>query len=75
MLAMQDYTAKLSDFGLAKGGPTGRRDPRHDTRHRDPRVRGAGVHPDGAPDGEERRVVLLELLTGRRGGREQNLVD
>ncbi|KAK1653147.1 hypothetical protein QYE76_070952 [Lolium multiflorum] len=81
----QDYTAKLSDFGLAKEGPKG------DDTHVTTRV--MGMHRYAAPeyimtghltaksDVYSFGVVLLELLTGRRSvdknrrGREQNLVD
>jgi hypothetical protein len=81
----QDYTAKLSDFGLAKEGPQG------DATHVTTRV--MGTHGYAAPeyiltghltaksDVYSFGVVLLELLTGRRsvdkrrGRREQNLVD
>ncbi|VAI50132.1 unnamed protein product [Triticum turgidum subsp. durum] len=81
----QDYTAKLSDFGLAKEGPSG------DDTHVSTRV--MGTHGYAAPeyiltghltarsDVYSFGVVLLELLTGRRSvdkrrrGREQNLVD
>ena len=81
----QDYTAKLSDFGLAKEGPKG------DATHVTTRV--MGTHGYAAPeyiltghltaksDVYSFGVVLLELLTGRRSvdkrrrGREQNLVD
>ncbi|RLN09342.1 serine/threonine-protein kinase [Panicum miliaceum] len=80
-----DYTAKLSDFGLAKEGPQG------DDTHVTTRV--MGTHGYAAPeyiltghltaksDVYSFGVVLLELLTGRRSvdkrrrGREQNLVD
>jgi serine/threonine protein kinase len=82
---LQDYTAKLSDFGLAKEGPQG------DATHVTTRV--MGTHGYAAPeyiltghltarsDVYSFGVVLLELLTGRRSvdkrrrGREQNLVD
>jgi serine/threonine protein kinase len=81
----QDYTAKLSDFGLAKEGPSG------DATHVTTRV--MGTHGYAAPeyiltghltarsDVYSFGVVLLELLSGRRSvdkrrrGREQNLVD
>ncbi|KAI7984843.1 Serine/threonine-protein kinase RIPK [Camellia lanceoleosa] len=80
-----DYTAKLSDFGLAKDGPEG------DETHVTTRV--MGTHGYAAPeyimtghltamsDVYSFGVVLLELLTGRRvvdkkrPTREQNLVD
>lgn len=79
------YTAKLSDFGLAKDGPEG------DNTHVSTRV--MGTHGYAAPeyvmtghltaksDVYSFGVVLLELLTGRRSmdkkrpSREQNLVD
>ncbi|KAM0001048.1 putative protein kinase RLK-Pelle-RLCK-VIIa-2 family [Helianthus debilis subsp. tardiflorus] len=65
-----DYTAKLSDFGLAKDGPEG------DETHVSTRV--MGTHGYAAPeyvmtghlttmtDVYSFGVVLLELLTGRR---------
>ncbi|EER89389.1 serine/threonine-protein kinase RIPK [Sorghum bicolor] len=85
ILLDSDYTAKLSDFGLAKEGPQG------DATHVTTRV--MGTHGYAAPeyiltghltaksDVYSFGVVLLELLTGRRsvdkrrGRREQNLVD
>nr|CAB3469902.1 unnamed protein product [Digitaria exilis] len=85
ILLDSDYTAKLSDFGLAKEGPKG------DATHVTTRV--MGTHGYAAPeyiltghltaksDVYSFGVVLLELLTGRRSvdkrrrGREQNLVD
>ncbi|XP_072973707.1 serine/threonine-protein kinase RIPK-like [Typha angustifolia] len=85
ILLDSDYTAKLSDFGLAKDGPQG------DDTHVTTRI--MGTHGYAAPeyimtghlttksDVYSFGVVLLELLTGRqcvdrhRRGREQNLVD
>ncbi|KAL5207480.1 hypothetical protein ABZP36_031915 [Zizania latifolia] len=85
ILLDSDYTAKLSDFGLAKEGPQG------DATHVTTRV--MGTHGYAAPeyiltghltaksDVYSFGVVLLELLTGRRSvdtrrrGREKNLVD
>ncbi|XP_062221810.1 serine/threonine-protein kinase RIPK-like [Phragmites australis] len=85
ILLDSDYTAKLSDFGLAKEGPQG------DDTHVSTRV--MGTHGYAAPeyiltghltaksDVYSFGVVLLELLTGRRSvdkrrrGREQHLVD
>ncbi|XP_078157646.1 serine/threonine-protein kinase RIPK-like isoform X2 [Carex rostrata] len=85
ILLDSDYTAKLSDFGLAKDGPQG------DATHVSTRV--MGTHGYAAPDyfmtGHLTAksdvysfgVVLLELLTGRRcldenrRARERNLVD
>uniref|UniRef100_A0A5B7A5J6 non-specific serine/threonine protein kinase n=1 Tax=Davidia involucrata TaxID=16924 RepID=A0A5B7A5J6_DAVIN len=80
-----DFNAKLSDFGLAKAGPTG------DRTHVSTQV--MGTHGYAAPeyvatgrltaksDVYSFGVVLLELLSGRRAvdktkvGLEQNLVD
>ncbi|WCJ27603.1 Protein kinase superfamily protein [Euphorbia peplus] len=80
-----EFNAKLSDFGLAKAGPTG------DRTHVSTQV--MGTHGYAAPeyvatgrltaksDVYSFGVVLLELLSGRRAvdktkvGIEQNLVD
>ncbi|XP_047324473.1 probable serine/threonine-protein kinase PBL3 [Impatiens glandulifera] len=80
-----DFNAKLSDFGLAKAGPTG------DRTHVSTKV--MGTHGYAAPeyvatgrlttksDVYSFGVVLLELLSGRRAvdksrmGVEQNLVE
>lgn len=80
-----EFNAKLSDFGLAKAGPTG------DMTHVSTQV--VGTHGYAAPeyvatgrltaksDVYSFGVVLLELLSGRRAldktkvGMEQNLVD
>ncbi|KAG6494424.1 hypothetical protein ZIOFF_049449 [Zingiber officinale] len=85
ILLDSDYTAKLSDFGLAKDGPEG-----EDT-HVSTRV--MGTHGYAAPeyvmtghltkksDVYSFGVVLLELLSGRRSvdktrpPREKNLVE
>ncbi|CAL9039180.1 unnamed protein product [Musa banksii] len=85
ILLESDYTAKLSDFGLAKDGPQG------DNTHVTTRV--MGTHGYAAPeyvltghltaksDVYSFGVVLLELLTGRRcvdknrPNRQKNLVD
>ncbi|KAK3438704.1 hypothetical protein EUGRSUZ_C03262 [Eucalyptus grandis] len=85
ILLDSDYTAKLSDFGLAKDGPEG------DDTHVSTRV--MGTHGYAAPeyimtghltamsDVYSFGVVLLELLTGRksvdknRPHREQNLAE
>jgi serine/threonine protein kinase len=82
---LQNYKAKLSDFGLAKDGPEG------DDTHVSTRV--MGTHGYAAPeyimtghltaksDVYSFGVVLLEILTGRRSvdktrpSREQSLVD
>ncbi|KAL6513869.1 putative serine/threonine-protein kinase pbl3 [Orobanche hederae] len=70
-----EFNAKLSDFGLAKAGPTG------DRTHVSTQV--IGTHGYAAPEyvATGFGVVLLELLSGRRAvdktktGVEQNLVD
>ncbi|KAF5743105.1 serine/threonine-protein kinase [Tripterygium wilfordii] len=85
ILLDSDYTAKLSDFGLAKDGPQG------DETHVSTRV--MGTHGYAAPeyimtghltsmsDVYSFGVVLLELLTGRRSvdknrpQREHNLTE
>lgn len=80
-----DYTAKLSDFGLAKGGPEG------DKTHVSTRVMGTygyaapeyvmTGHLTARSDVYSFGVVLLELLTGRRSmdktrpSREYNLAE
>ncbi|KAI4353611.1 hypothetical protein L6164_002546 [Bauhinia variegata] len=85
ILLDSDYTAKLSDFGLAKAGPQG------DETHVSTRVMGTygyaapeyvmTGHLTARSDVYSFGVVLLELLTGRksvdktRPGKEQNLVD
>ncbi|KAF4354452.1 hypothetical protein F8388_018412 [Cannabis sativa] len=84
-LIMMDYTAKLSDFGLAKAGPQG------DETHVSTRVMGTygyaapeyvmTGHLTARSDVYSFGVVLLELLTGRRSvdktrpSKEQNLVE
>ncbi|XP_072989571.1 probable serine/threonine-protein kinase PBL3 isoform X1 [Typha latifolia] len=85
VLLDSEYNAKLSDFGLAKAGPTG------DRTHVSTQV--MGTHGYAAPeyvatgrlsakaDVYSFGVVLLELLSGRRAvdktkvGIEQSLVD
>lgn len=85
ILLDEDYTTKLSDFGLAKDGPQG------DATHVSTRI--MGTHGYAAPeyimtghltaksDVYSFGVVLLELLSGRRSidharrPREQSLVD
>lgn len=85
ILLESDYTAKLSDFGLAKDGPEG-----EDT-HVSTRVMGTQGyaapeyvmtgHLTAKSDVYSFGVVLLELLSGRRSvdksrpSREQNLVE
>ncbi|XP_076952251.1 putative serine/threonine-protein kinase PBL8 [Bidens hawaiensis] len=80
-----DYTAKLSDFGLAKAGPQG------DETHVSTRVMGTygyaapeyvmTGHLTARSDVYSFGVVLLELLTGKksvdktRPNKEQSLVD
>ncbi|KAL2322122.1 hypothetical protein Fmac_026501 [Flemingia macrophylla] len=61
----RDFNAKLSDFGLARDGPTG------DNTHVSTRVIGsqgyaAPSHLTPRSDVYSFGVVLLELLTGRR---------
>ncbi|KAL0333690.1 UNVERIFIED_CONTAM: Serine/threonine-protein kinase RIPK [Sesamum angustifolium] len=85
ILLDSDYTAKLSDFGLAKDGPEG------DDTHVSTRIMGTHGyaapeyimtgHLTAASDVYSFGVVLLELLTGRksvdksRPHREQNLAE
>ncbi|GKV17931.1 hypothetical protein SLEP1_g28381 [Rubroshorea leprosula] len=85
ILLDSDYTAKLSDFGLAKDGPEG------DDTHVSTRVMGTEGyaapeyimtgHLTTMSDVYSFGVVLLELLTGRRSvekkrpQKEQNLVE
>ncbi|KAL1219787.1 Serine/threonine-protein kinase PBL13 [Cardamine amara subsp. amara] len=85
ILLDSDFTAKLSDFGLAKDGPAG------DETHVSTRVMGTQGyaapeyimtgHLTAKSDVYSFGVVLLELLTGRRSvdkkrsSREQSLVE
>ncbi|CAA6664645.1 unnamed protein product [Spirodela intermedia] len=85
ILLESDYTAKLSDFGLAKDGPEG------ENTHVSTRVMGTQGyaapeyimtgHLTSKSDVYSFGVVLLELLSGRRSvdkskpNREQNLVE
>ncbi|KAF9625395.1 hypothetical protein IFM89_022380 [Coptis chinensis] len=85
ILLDSEYNAKLSDFGLAKAGPTG------DNTHVSTQVMGTQGYaaPEYVATGRLSAksdvysfgVVLLELLSGRRAldkskiGIEQNLVD
>ncbi|XP_047310936.1 serine/threonine-protein kinase RIPK-like [Impatiens glandulifera] len=85
ILLDSDYTAKLSDFGLAKDGPEG------DDTHVSTRVMGTQGyaapeyimtgHLTAASDVYSFGVVLLELLSGKRQvdksrpNREQNLAE
>ncbi|XP_065874759.1 probable serine/threonine-protein kinase PBL18 [Euphorbia lathyris] len=85
VLLDSDFHAKLSDFGLAKAGPTG------DCTHVSTQVLGTEGYaaPEYIATGKLTAkcdvysfgIVLLELLTGRRAldktkiGIEQNLVD
>ncbi|KAG9156284.1 hypothetical protein Leryth_009163 [Lithospermum erythrorhizon] len=85
ILLDSDYTAKLSDFGLAKDGPEG------DKSHVSTRVMGTHGyacpeyiltgHLTAASDVYSFGVVLLELITGRksvdknRPHREKSLTD
>lgn len=85
ILLDSDYNAKLSDFGLAKDGPTG------DKSHVSTRIMGtygyaapeylATGHLSAKSDVYSFGVVLLEILSGRRAidknrpPGEQNLVE
>ncbi|KAK6941290.1 Serine-threonine/tyrosine-protein kinase, catalytic domain [Dillenia turbinata] len=85
ILLDSDYTAKLSDFGLAKDGPEG------DETHVSTRVMGTQGyaapeyimtgHLTAMSDVYSFGVVLLELITGRRSvdktrpSKEQNLAE
>ncbi|RAL37647.1 hypothetical protein DM860_000341 [Cuscuta australis] len=85
LLLLQEFNAKLSDFGLAKAGPTG------DRTHVSTRVMGTQGYaaPEYVATGRLTAksdvysfgVVMLELLTGRcavdhsKHGVEQHLVD
>ncbi|GLJ18203.1 hypothetical protein SUGI_0321930 [Cryptomeria japonica] len=85
ILLDNDYVAKLSDFGLAKGGPEG------DQTHVSTRVMGTygyaapeyvmTGHLTAKSDVYSFGVVLLEMLTGRRSmdktrpSREYNLAE
>ncbi|XP_021295433.1 probable serine/threonine-protein kinase PBL10 [Herrania umbratica] len=85
VLLDSNFNAKLSDFGLAKDGPTG------DKSHVSTRVMGtygyaapeymATGHLTARSDVYSFGVVLLEMLTGKRAvdknrpSREQNLVE
>ncbi|XP_027080833.1 probable serine/threonine-protein kinase PBL3 [Coffea eugenioides] len=86
ILLDSDFTAKLSDFGLARDGPSG------DRTHVSTRVMGtrgyaapeyvATGHLTPKSDVYSFGVVLLELLTGKRamgdeniGGNDETLVD
>ncbi|KAJ6356688.1 hypothetical protein OIU78_004729 [Salix suchowensis] len=84
-IGLQEFNAKLSDFGLAKAGPTG------DRTHVSTQVMGTRGYaaPEYVATGRLTAksdvysfgVVLLELLSGRHAvdktklGAEQNLVD
>ncbi|CAA6654456.1 unnamed protein product [Spirodela intermedia] len=85
VLLVSDFTAKLSDFGLARNGPTG------DKTHVSTRIVGtrgyaapeyiATGHLTVKSDVYSFGVVLLELMSGKRsldedrGGMEEALVD
>nr|ACR38046.1 unknown [Zea mays] len=55
-------------FRAGEGGAAGGRDARDDAGDGHARVRGARVHPDGPPDGEERRVQLRRGAAGAAHG-------
>ncbi|ONK65239.1 uncharacterized protein A4U43_C07F35100 [Asparagus officinalis] len=75
ILLDSEFNTKLSDFGLAKAGPTG------DNTHVSTQVMGTHGRLSAKADVYSFGVVLLELLSGRRAfdknkiGIEQNLVD
>ncbi|KAH9701189.1 putative serine/threonine-protein kinase PBL2 [Citrus sinensis] len=76
VLLDSNFNAKLSDFGLARDGPTG------DNTHVSTRIVGTRGHLTPKSDVYSFGVVLLELLSGRRaldedrgGLAEQTLVE
>uniref|UniRef100_A0A453D9X2 Protein kinase domain-containing protein n=1 Tax=Aegilops tauschii subsp. strangulata TaxID=200361 RepID=A0A453D9X2_AEGTS len=58
ILLDEDWNAKLSDFGMAREGPTEGLTHVSTAGGWHPGVRGTGVHPDGAAERQERHLEL-----------------